>query len=1165
MHIRYTVFENVNVIFRSSNVKIVQMTKILARQACFRFVATSVFFCLCLCHFSSAQTFAKNQDNNNGSKIVSISIKETSINDVLKIIKRLTGLSPFMTGQTVDDLKEKVSLNVKNERVDHILQQLLGSRGYTFQFNDNVIIIRKKEPYSPIKKNATDSSINTTTISGKVTDAVGTPLIGATIMVKGTNDGTVTDNEGNFTLSNVKRNATVLIRSVGYETREMEVKGQRIMVQMNVVVSDLDETVVIAYGTTTKRYNTGNVSTIKAKDIEKQPVSNPLLALQGRMPGITIEQATGVPGAGVTVRIQGANSLRKNNDPLYVIDGVPYTSRTLYTLSQIQGGSGGNAQRNGNIPEGAGNPLSFINPADIESIDVLKDADATAIYGSRAANGAILITTKKGRTGKTRVDVNVQKGWGVVANKLKLLNTPQYLALRKEAYVNDGSPVPDASTIPDQSNADLAYYDQRRYTDWQKVLIGNTAKYTKVNTAVSGGTNNTQFLIGAGYQKETTVFPGDLSDKKGSLHFNIGHTSSNQRFNVTLSGNYMLDDNRLIGEDLTGIAMSLAPNAPELYNPDGTLNWALLPNGDASWLNPHALLKQKYRNKTSNLIINNTISYEVLPRLYVRNSFGYTSLSSDELLTKPLSMYVPQYRPFYQNESTLSTGAITTWIAEPQLSYRKVLGKSSRSTIDILIGGTFQQNTTRYMSVKGTGYSSELLLENINSATNRQVFNGSSVYKYNAFFGRVNYNLDSRYLFTISGRRDGSSRFGSENLFHNFGSIAGAWIFSEERVLKQQRVLSFGKLKASYGTTGNDGIGDYQFLSLYNAVSSVLPYQGVTGLKPVGLSNPYLQWEITRKLSVGLDLGLFKDRILLAANYYRNRSSNQLLSYGLPSVTGFNNIQRNLDAVIQNTGWEFNLNTENIKAVQFKWNSSFNLTIPRNKLISYPDLALSPDVYDYVVGQSTSLVRAYKFVGVDPEAGLYQIADKDGKIISGANLGSIEDRVMNIDLNPKYYGGLQNTIVYKTIELDVLFQFVKQMGAYNGRFGNHPGQFYGVNNSGNQPVEILDHRWQKLGDDASVQKVSSSWPTAILVPYSNAQRSNAFYSDASFIRLKNLSISWTLPDLWQQKVNIHGARIFLQAQNLLTITRYKGLDPETRSSNAVPPLRMITIGFRTSF
>ncbi|GAA0552400.1 TonB-dependent receptor [Chitinophaga japonensis] len=1066
-----------------------------------------------------------------------------------------------MTGQTVDDLKEKVSLDVRNERVDHILQQLLGSRGYTFQFNDNVIIIRKREPHSPVKKNQTDSSINTTTISGKVTDAAGTPLIGATIVVKGTNDGTVTDNEGNFTLPNVNKNATMLIRSVGYETREIAVKGQRIMVQLNVVVSDLDETVVIAYGTTTRRYSTGNVSTIKAKDIERQPVSNPLLALQGRVPGVIIEQSTGLPGSGVAVRIQGATSLRKNGDPLYVIDGVPYTSRTLYTLSLIQGTSGDNGQDFGNVPAGAGNPLSFINPADIESIDVLKDADATAIYGSRAANGAILITTKKGKTGKTQVNFDVQHGWGVVPKKLKLLNTSQYLDLRKEAYKNAGLTVPDATTPSDQSNADLTYYDQNRYTDWQEVLIGNTAEYTKANASVSGGNANTQFLMGVGYQKETTVFPGDLADRKGSLHFNVSHSSSNQRFKVTLSGNYMLDDNRLIGTDLTDIAITLAPNAPELYHSDGSLNWALLPNGDASWRNPLAYLQQRYKNKTNNLIFNNTISYQILPGLDVRNSFGYTNLRSDEILTAPLSMHPPQNRPYSQNQSTFSTGMISTWIAEPQLNYKKIL---KRASIDVLIGATFQQNTTSYSSITGMGYSSELLLEDITSAANLQTFNGASVYKYNAFFGRLHYSWDNRFLLTLSGRRDGSSRFGRENLFHNFGSIAGAWIFSEENFFKKQQVLSFGKLKASYGTTGNDGIGDYQFLNRYNAVSAVLPYQGITGLQPTELSNPYLQWEETRKLSLGIDLGFLNDRILFAANYFRNRSSNQLVSYGLPAVTGYTSIQQNLDAVIQNTGWELSFSTENIKAGRFRWNSNINLTIPRNKLVSYPGLETSSYKYDYTIGHSTNIRKRYKYLGVDPETGLYQIADKEGKIISGI-AGTLDDRVLSIDLNPEYYGGVQNTFSYGSIEMDFLFQFAKQMGQYNPFGRSRPGTFYGANNIGNQPVEVLE-RWKEPGDIANVQKVRTTWPREMSTSYTNASNSDAAFMDASFIRLKNLSISWTLPNSWQQKVSMNGARFFLQGQNILTITKYKGLDPETRTSSlAVPALRVITVGFRTSF
>jgi len=336
---------------------------------------------------------------------------------------------------------------------------------------------------------------------------------------------------------------------------------------------------VIAYGTTTRRLSTGDVSTVRAADIEKQPVSNPLLALQGRIPGLQITQASGLAGSGVKVRIQGQNSIGFGSDPLYIVDGVPFASQLLPTINNILGESG----KVNNIPSGTGNPLSFINSSDIESIDILKDADATAIYGSRGANGVILITTKKGKAGQTKVDVNIQRGYGQVTRRLDLLNTQQYLQMRREAFTNDGLAIPTTTTVPASDNYDLTFWDQNKSTDWQKVLIGGTARYTDIHGSVSGGNKNITALIGAAYKKETTVFPGDFADQKGSLHVMINNVSENQKFKISLSGNYLIDNNELPGRDLTSAALSLPPNAPSLYNSDGSLNWATDASGSTTW------------------------------------------------------------------------------------------------------------------------------------------------------------------------------------------------------------------------------------------------------------------------------------------------------------------------------------------------------------------------------------------------------------------------------------------------------------------------------------------------------------------------------------------------------------------------------------------------------
>ncbi len=366
----------------------------------------------------------------------------------------------------------------------------------------------------------------------------------------------------------------------------------------------MDAVQVLAYGTQTKRLSIGNVSTVTAETIQKQPVNNVLLALEGQVPGLFVTQSSGISGAAVTARIQGQNSRVNGNDPFYVIDGVPYLSQLQTTnldgiLTGQTPGSGG----------GVGSPLSFIDPSSIESIDVLKDADATSIYGSRAANGAILITTKKGKAGAAKCTIDFQQGIGQVGHFVDMMNLDQYLNMRYQAFHNDGLK-PDPNV-----DYDLTLWDTTRYTNWQKTLIGGTASYTNVNASLSGGTTYFQYLVSGTYHRERTVFPADFVDQKGAIHFSLTNTSLNQKFHFQFSGDYLLDNNHLPFSDMTNDAILLEPDAPNIYNPDGTLNWEPNSDGVSTWRNPLNTAQTPYKNKTNNLVSNMVLSYNILPDL----------------------------------------------------------------------------------------------------------------------------------------------------------------------------------------------------------------------------------------------------------------------------------------------------------------------------------------------------------------------------------------------------------------------------------------------------------------------------------------------------------------------------------------------------------------------
>ena len=534
---------------------------------------------------------------------VNLKIDNAPLKTVLKALRQQSNYDFVYTDKMLDQSKA-VTVNLQNVEITEALKTIFERQPLTYIVEDRTVTIQLKEPSFIDNLIARFQAID---VYGRVVDESGQAFAGATVRVKNGKGSAITGNDGGFSIKNVGQDAVLVISYLGYVNKEVAASSDLTGILMKLSESKLDEIEIQAYSTTSKRLSTSNIGTVKAEDIAKQPVQNPLLALQGRIPGIVIEQQTGLPGAAVKVRIQGQNSLKRGNSPLYVIDGIPYTQTLLPALSSILRQSG---DSDGSNTQTGGSPLSFINPSDIESIDVLKDADATSIYGSRAAAGAILITTKKGKAGDTKIDVNILSGFGEVTRKLKLLNTQQYLEMRKEAHRNDGLPVPTSSTAQSPDNYDLTLWDQNRNTDWQEELIGGTARYTDANLTLSGGSATTQFLVGGTFRKETTVFPGRTHDQKGALHFNLNNTSVNQKFKFQLDGKYMLDDNRLPGTDLTNEAINLAPNAPALYNADGTLNFQSLANGNSTFRNPLVILIPSYRNQTKNLLVNTSIGYQ---------------------------------------------------------------------------------------------------------------------------------------------------------------------------------------------------------------------------------------------------------------------------------------------------------------------------------------------------------------------------------------------------------------------------------------------------------------------------------------------------------------------------------------------------------------------------
>lgn len=971
------------------------------------------------------------------------------------------------------------------------------------------------------------------TVRGRVIDGQGQPVAGATVIEKGTSNGAITDEKGGFVLHASNENDSLVITSIGYERQAFKPSGSRgVTVTLNKSSNELDQTVIRAYGTTTRRLNTGDISTVTAKEIAQQPVSNPLAALEGRVPGLVVTQSSGVPGSAFKVQIMGQNSIAQGSEPLFVIDGIPYGPNNDFT-NQLSSAAVAN-DRSGL------SPFSSINPSDIESVEILKDADATAIYGSRGANGVVLITTKRGRPGKARFTVNIYSGMGKVSRTMNIMNTAQYLNMRREAFKND-------NVIPNESNApDLLSWDTTRYTDLQKILIGGTAASTNAQATLSGGNSNTQFLISGGYNRQTTVFPGNMADHRSSLHFNLNHQSDNKKFSLDLSAGYASEKNDITTKDLTTYT-TLPPDLPPLYDSVGKLNWE---EGGQPFDNPLAYLAERYVARTDNTLGNLRLSYNLIQGLKVKVNMGYNTYHLNEVSLVPTSAL----NPFYSSGNSFSSfgdNDYKSWSIEPQAEYVKDVGKGK---LDILIGGSWQQIINKNALTNASGFANDALIQSITAASSITASSGSSEYRYEAVFGRINYNWQGKYLINLSGRRDGSSRFGPARQFATFGAIGAGWIFIDENSKRPLLpFMSFGKLRVSYGSTGNDQISDYAYLNDWKPGSHA--YDGVSTLYPATLFNPDYGWEINRKFETALDLAAFNDRLSLTTTYFRNRCGNQLVSYTLPAQTGFPSILENFPALVQNTGWEFSLTSKNMNGRSFSWTTSINLTIPHNKLVSFPGLENTS--YSYlVVGQSLSVLSGFHYLGVDPQSGIYEFEDAKGKPTTTPS--RTDDRKKNLgNLDPKFYGGLGNHLQYKSWGLDLFFVFRKQVGRnylYNSVFPAGTMQ--------NQPA-LLVNRWQNPGDVAKAEMYTTTYGSAAYSSYANnLATSDAVYTDAAFIRLKNVSLSYTLPEKWMHHHGIQSCNLYLHGQNLLLITNYKGSDPETQSFYSLPPLRTIVFGIQ---
>lgn len=1061
-----------------------------------------------LCSFSIS---LRAQDSGNlRRKYMDGAGKKMSLMDIFREIQMQTGFM-FVFQPTLVDLFESLPTPRGRVTVEEFLNYALVNTPVGFEENGRNIIIFRKPVFFEV--------------SGKVVEFYSNePLPGVTIIDTEDDKTYLSGETGEFNIR-ITKGQTLKFSSPGMLHTQLTVEENKpgIVIRLRPILLD---TVVINTGYYKIRTSeqTGNIIAIGRSRIEDAPVTNPLQVIQGRVPGIFLEQLSGVPGAGFRVRIRGDNFLRESgNEPLFIIDGMPIHSGTLsspLTAGEI-------------LP--ASNPLNSIPPELIESIEILKDADGTAIYGSRGANGVVLITTRTPKATGYKIDLEVARGVSQVPHFITLLNTPQWLEMRKEAFANDNVK-PKISTAPD-----LLLWDTTRYTDWQKTLLSNSATVTEATATLQGGEGGISFMVSQNINKQTLVFPGDFSYTRSTTHLSFRYQSPDKKLTLNSTANYSTEKSKLPPVDLTQPAMYLAPVAPNVYTSEHDLNWE-----GGTWHNPMSYVRNVFLANGKNLLGSVQLQYRLSRKFSFIVNSGISDFSRKEHKLEKISAQNPGTpdEPRTGNHA-YSDAEVSSWIVEPQLDFETTISEGGK--FRALVGTSLQRSSQNGTTYYGYGYTNDGTLPSIQAAPNVELlYPLNAEYGYGAVYARFNYNHIGKYIVNVAGRRDASSRFAGGKA-SNFGSVAAAWVFTREKFALNWKFLETGKLRVSYGITGNDQIGDYGYLDSYT--TSDFTYSGRTGIYPSRVANPTYSWEMSTKFEPGLLLAFFKNKLQFEISYYRNLSSRQLLGYSLPSTTGFETVQYNMPVTVRNTGFELLLQAYPANG-KLRWSSSFNITIPRSKLIKYDNLDGSVAALRYTVGQSADMLKQYKYLGVDPATGNYLYEDVDGdKRYTTTDLQVTSVKGVTL------YGGLENVFNYGNFQLSFLIQFVNQ---------NRPSflNYFDLPGSGetNQPVDVMG-RWQRPGDVSGYHKFTQS--PAGQREYNNARSFGENTNDAAdYVRLRNVQVQYKLPIVLTSKVNVSSTAIYCAAQNVFTVTDYFGLDPENANPLRLPPLRTITLGMK---
>ncbi|WP_247233863.1 TonB-dependent receptor [Telluribacter sp. SYSU D00476] len=993
-------------------------------------------------------------------------------------------------------------------------------------------------------------------VTGTVTSAEdGSSLPGVSIQVRGTTQGTQTDATGSYSISVPSSNSVLVFSFVGLGSREITVGNQTtINVQLTADTRALNEVVVTGFGAQARRNLTGNIAKIEGSSIQGVPVTTFEQALQGRAAGVQITSLNGKLGQGIQMRIRGSSSVTASNEPLYVIDGVPMTSNNQGTSTSPQ------------------NPLADINFNDIESIEILKDASAAAIYGARASNGVVLLTTKKGRSGKTRFNVGYQMGSSEPTRRREWLNTAEYVELYREAAQNSM----DRGDLPANYMTSLesrfTRYAAGERANWEQGLINNNwedhafqkAPMGQLDLSASGGDNKTRFFVSGQYLDQKGILIKNTF-KRLSGRVNLDHKANDNltlgvNLNVARTQNGRLANDNAFSTPMQSVA--LPPMTPLIDPRTNQLsgNYTL-------YFNP--ILNRDYSSNIST-------SYRTLGNLYGEYRFTDWLKFRSEWGADLYTLNEDQY---YGRETARNTGApnglgfssfaqVTNYTTNNFFSLGHTFGE--KHDIDGVIGTSFQRSDASYNQVEGREFPSNSYTRVTSAARITAGSSSGTNFSFLSYFARANYRFADKYLFTFSGRVDGSSRFGENNRYGFFPAVSAGWIISEESFMQALPSVSMLKLRASYGLTGNAEIGSINNFAAYGLYTGESGYAGTPGQSPSQIENPDLRWEQTAQTDVGIDFGFFGGRLSGEVDYYIKNTRDLLLNVNVPGTTGFRTQLRNIGR-LENKGWEFVLNSQNTTGA-FQWNTSLNLSGNRNKILDLDGQVITGGFNNRAVeGQPIGVFYEIEYAGVDPNNGdaLYYLntENTDGSVNRNTtNDPNLAQRVVLGNPNPTLIGGITNNFTYKGFELNILFQGQFGNMVYNGggKFQSANGDFFD-----NQTRDQLN-RWQKPGDITNV-------PQARLFGANGTAESSRYLQKADFVRLKTLTLGYTLPTALVNRAKLERVRVYVTGQNLLTFTNYTGWDPEVNADHlagniglgndfySAPQARTIIVGVNLGF